>query len=301
MTDYYAHPAAICESDSVGANTRIWAFAHVLPGARIGSDCNICDHTFVEEDVVIGDRVTIKCGVFLWNGLRLEDDVFVGPCVAFTNDRFPRSKVYPTDFAVTTIRAGASLGANATILPGVTVGEGAMVGAGAVVTHDVPPHAIVTGNPARVVGYADTEKTPPVAAKAAPDTGREEWLYELPRFEDMRGSLTVLEWVGLLPFVPVRMFNVFDVPSSRVRGEHAHRECHQFLMCVSGSVHVMTDDGTSRRQYVLDTPSMGLHIPPMTWASQFRYSEHAVLIVLASHLYDAGDYVRDYAAFLEEK
>ena len=133
----------------------IWAFAHVLPGARIGSDCNICDHVFVENDVVVGDRVTVKSGVQLWDGIRLADDVFVGPNVTFTNDPFPRSKVYPASFPETFVGPGASLGANATVLPGLTIGRDAMVGAGAVVTKDVPPHAIVVGNPARIVGYVD--------------------------------------------------------------------------------------------------------------------------------------------------
>jgi UDP-2-acetamido-3-amino-2,3-dideoxy-glucuronate N-acetyltransferase len=157
---YFEHPLSLCESDSVGPGTRIWAFAHVLPGARIGADCNIGDHVFIENDVVVGDRVTIKNGVQLWDGVRLEDDVFVGPNVTFTNDPFPRSKVVPEVFATTVVRRGASLGANSTILPGVTVGNRAMVGAGSVVTRDVPPFAVVVGNPARVVGYEEAGGSP---------------------------------------------------------------------------------------------------------------------------------------------
>ena len=153
----FVHEHGLCESATVGDGTRIWAFAHVLPGARIGADCNICDHVFVENDVVVGDRVTVKCGVQLWDGIRLADDVFVGPNATFTNDPFPRSKVYPASFPETTVGPGASLGANATILPGPPIGRDAMVGAGAVVTKDVPPHAIVVGNPARIVGYVDAQ------------------------------------------------------------------------------------------------------------------------------------------------
>src|SRR3982750_833156 len=138
MADYMVHPNAICETTSVGAGTRIWAFAHILPGAKIGRDCNICDHTFIENQVVIGDRVTIKCGVQVWDGVRLEADVFVGPNATFTNDNFPRSKQRPAQFAKTVVSRGASIGANATILPGVSIGQNAMVGAGAVVTHNVP-------------------------------------------------------------------------------------------------------------------------------------------------------------------
>lgn len=149
----FVHPAAICESLAIGSDTRIWAFVHILPGAKIGEDCNICDHVFVENDVIVGDRVTIKSGVQLWDGVRLEDDVFVGPNVTFTNDPFPRSKQQPEAYSRTIVRQGASLGANCTILPGVTVGMSAMVGAGAVVSRDVPDFAVVVGNPARVVRF----------------------------------------------------------------------------------------------------------------------------------------------------
>ncbi len=116
--NYFVHPNAVCESDAIGAGTRIWAFAHILPRARIGGDCNICDHVFIENDVVIGERVTVKSGVQLWDGIEVEDDVFIGPNVTFTNDPFPRSKEYPEKFARTVIRKGASLGASSTILPG---------------------------------------------------------------------------------------------------------------------------------------------------------------------------------------
>lgn len=143
------HPLSDVQSPFIGEGTRIWQFVVVLPGARIGRDCNVCAHVFVENDVVVGDRVTVKCGVQLWDGLRIEDDVFVGPNVTFTNDVRPRSGRRPPKFAVTTIEKGASLGANATILPGVIVGAGAMVGAGAVVTKNVPPGVTVVGNPAR--------------------------------------------------------------------------------------------------------------------------------------------------------
>jgi UDP-2-acetamido-3-amino-2,3-dideoxy-glucuronate N-acetyltransferase len=149
------HERGLCESTDIGPGTRIWAFTHVLPGARIGADCNICDHVFVENDVVVGDRVTVKCGVQLWDGVRLADDVFVGPNATFTNDPFPRSRAWPERYPVTVVERGASIGANSTILPGLVIGERAMVGAGAVVTRDVPPGAVVVGNPARVVGHVD--------------------------------------------------------------------------------------------------------------------------------------------------
>ena len=149
------HNDALLESENVGRGSRIWANAHVLPGATIGEDCNICDLTFIENDVVIGNRVTVKSGVHIWDGARIEDDVFIGPSVAFTNDPMPRSKRYPKRFMPITIRKVGSIGANATLLPGITVGAGAMVGAGAVVTKDVPPKAVVVGNPARIVRYLE--------------------------------------------------------------------------------------------------------------------------------------------------
>lgn len=150
-TSPYIHPLSDVQSSAIGRGTRIWQFVVVLSEAVIGEDCNICSHCFIENDVVIGDRVTVKSGVQLWDGIRLEDDVFVGPNATFTNDLYPRSRQYPDSFPRTIVRRGASIGANATILPGVVIGEGAMVGAGAVVTRDVPAGVVVVGNPARIV------------------------------------------------------------------------------------------------------------------------------------------------------
>ena len=146
----FVHPQALVESEEVGPRTRIWAFAHVMPGARIGSDCNVCDHTYIEGGVEVGDRVTIKSGVYLWEGMVVEDDVFLGPQATFTNDRYPRSR-QPWTCEGITIRRGATIGAGAVLVPGVEIGERAMVGAGAVVVSDVEPDVVVVGNPARVI------------------------------------------------------------------------------------------------------------------------------------------------------
>ena len=147
------HPLADIAECTIGDGSRVWQFVVIFKGAIIGKDCNICSHSLVEGDVILGDRVTVKSGVFLWNGTRIEDDVFIGPNVTFTNDKKPRSKVYPEKFSGITVKNGASIGANATILPGLSIGENAMVGAGAVVIKDVPENAVVVGNPAEVVKF----------------------------------------------------------------------------------------------------------------------------------------------------
>ena len=152
----FIHPNADVLSEKVGNNTSIWQYCVVLPGAVIGDDCNICAQCFIENKVVVGDRVTIKNGVQLWDGLRIEDDVFVGPNVTFTNDKYPKSKCYPEKYLQTTIKKGASIGAGATVLPGITIEENVLVAAGAVVTKDVPVNGIVAGVPAVIVGYTDT-------------------------------------------------------------------------------------------------------------------------------------------------
>lgn len=301
----FIHDKALVDNGAViGANTRIWGFTHILAGARIGADCNICEQVFVENDVVVGDRVTVKCGVQLWDGLRLEDDVFVGPNATFTNDKLPRSKQYPESFPQTTVKHGASIGANATILPGLTIGAESMVGAGAVVTTDVPPKAIVIGNPARIMGYVDTVRRPP-AESATPSLAKVGQvkgvtLHDLKHVSDMRGDLIVTELEKDLPFVPKRMFFVHDVPSARVRGEHAHRECHQFLVCLKGTVSVVADDGEHSEEFELNCPWLGLHLPPRVWGIQYKYSPDAVLMVYASHSYDPNDYIRDYDDFIRE-
>lgn len=151
----FIHPHGLCESDSVGDGTRIWAFAHVLDGAVIGADCNICDHALVEGGARIGDRVTIKNAVLIWDGVTVSDDVFLGPNMIFTNDLTPRAhlKKGPGGLSSTLVERGATIGANATIVCGVTIGEFAFVAAGAVVIADVAPHTLVAGNPARVKGH----------------------------------------------------------------------------------------------------------------------------------------------------
>jgi dTDP-4-dehydrorhamnose 3,5-epimerase-like enzyme len=187
----------------------------------------------------------------------------------------------------------------------VTVGRNATIGVGAVVTTSVPANAIVQGNPALIRGYVDafgprSPLSPTVTAEDADLVGGAR-LVHLTRADDLRGSLAASELTKDLPFVPKRFFVVYRVPSAEARGEHAHRACHQFLMCLAGSVVVLVDDGTERAQVVLDDPGIGLYMPPMVWGTQYAHSSDAILAVLASHPYDSDDYVRDYDEFLKLK
>jgi UDP-2-acetamido-3-amino-2,3-dideoxy-glucuronate N-acetyltransferase len=307
------HELSDVRSDRIGRATRIWQYCVVLPRALIGEDCNICSNCFIENDVVIGDRVTIKSGVQIWDGIRIDSDVFIGPNVTFSNDRWPRSKEYPPEFQKTTVEKGASIGANATILPGITIGEGAMVGAGSVVTRSVPPHSVVVGNPARIIRYTKslsesdqptlvvetnpTGKGPEVLATSVDGVS----IHYQPIVRDIRGDLSVGEFLKDIPFIPKRYFFVFDVPSKETRGAHAHRTCHEFLICVRGSCAVVVDDGTQRMEISLDTLTKGIDLPPMVWRILYKFSTDAVLMAFASHYYDAADYIRNYADFIRER
>ena len=303
---YSKHETALVESESIGDGTRIGAFVHILPGARIGADCTIRDQTLIESDVVLGDRVTVNPGVRLWDGIVIEDDVLVGANATFASDDFPHGKQYPGRAAKTVIRRGASIGANATILPGLTIGERAMIGAGAVLTRDAPPNALLLGNPARIVGYAGVSSpvVTPITIDHLAEPGVTETslegvtIHRLPLVEDLRGTLSFAEVHRHLPFEIKRYFVVFGVESEEVRGEHAHRTLHQFLVCVHGKCHIVVDDGTRRQEIMLDRPTLGLHVKPMVWAVQYKYSSDAALLVFASDYYDPGDYIRDYSDYL---
>lgn len=213
------------------------------------------------------------------------------------------------------IRENARVDAAAVIGADVTVGRGAWVRAGAVVLSSVPANAIVEGNPAQVVGYLDGEishKLPipqhidihslgnlPRPTKLDLNVGKSS-LFLMRRIADARGALTVGEVPNELPFAPARYFVVFDVPSRELRGEHAHKRCQQFLICLHGSCRVLLDDGQSRCEVALDRPDMGIFMPEMIWGTQYRYSMDAVLLVFASRPYEDADYIRTYDEFLVE-
>lgn len=296
------HESGLCETDRIGEGTEVRAFAHLLPDARVGAACSIGDHVVIGNEVVLGDRVTVQSGARVGAGVHLADDVSVGPNVVIGDDPYATGRGVP---ARTTLAPGSSLGANSTVASGVTVGRRARVGAGAVVTQDVPPNSIVEGNPARIVGYVDAQPDVPrateVRASALPKSrlpGVD--VVRITRADDLRGSLVAANFESDLPFVPRRFFTVFGVPSSDVRGAHAHRRCHQLLICVQGTLNAVVDDGHKRQEFVLDRPDVGLHMHPMIWGTQYRYSPDAVLLVLASDPYDADDYIRDHDTFLAE-
>ncbi len=306
VPDYWLHAQALCETASVGPGTRMGAFSHVLSGAVIGRDCNISDCVFIESDVVLGDRVTVKNGVQLWNGLRVGDDVLIGPNATFADDPTGLTEGSGGTPRLTIVENGAVLGAGCTITCGVRIGRRAIVSAGTVVTRDVPPNSVVTGNPARITGYADTIDLglpAPAPERDGPVQGsmvRGVSVHRLRLIHDMRGDLSVGEFDQDIPFEVARYFVVFNVPSSDLRGGHAHRVCRQFLVCVNGSCAVFVDDGTNRAEIALREPNVGLFLPPMVWGTQYKFSADAVLLVFASHLYDPDDYIRDFDQFVSE-
>lgn len=242
----------------------------------------------IGEDAYLHPRVTVEAGVV------------IGPRAVFVDDGVSR----------TIIREGAQIGAGSVVGAGVEIGRGADLRPGAVVLSDAPSNAILEGNPSQVVGYvhgaeqAEAPHFPSPSVDEGPTSIHpvgvgDAALYRMRRVSDLRGALTVGEVEKDLPFAPQRYFLVFDVPSRELRGEHAHKTCHQFLVCVHGSCRVLLDDGDSRRELTLDRPDLGVYMPPMIWGTQYRYSADAVLLVLASLPYDPDDYIRSYDAFLK--
>jgi len=228
--------------------------------------------------------------------------VFIGPNVTFTNDLRPLSKEYPLKSLETLVRRKASIGANATVLSGIIIGQNSVIGAGAVVTRSVPANAIVDGNPARIMDYVGSEKG--TIPKSYFDEDKIEQVqktniqgvtfHRFPWIKDLRGDLSVGLFKRDIPFVPKRYFLVFDVPTQRVRGEHAHKKCQQFMICVKGTCSVVAEDGLRREEFRLDKPNLGLYVPPMIWAVQYKHSHEAVLLVFTSEDYDPADYIREY-------
>ena len=253
-------------------------------GAEIGNGVRIGPQSILTQFVTLESNVIINAGVVFEDG---------GP------DR-------------TFVRRSTRIGAGSTIAQGITIGRGAEACLGSVVLESVPPNAIVKGNPAQIIGYTTGLNNPAASCIVSPSSFTSSnvasiiplevsgaALYLTKKVTDLRGALTVGEFAADLPFIPRRYFIVFDVPSLELRGEHAHRECHEFLICVRGSCRVLLDDGYHRQEILLDRPNAAVHMPPMIWGTQHGHSADAALLVFCSHEYDASDYVRVYDEFLD--
>ena len=282
----------------VHASSHIGIDVVLDPSASVGPNCHLLG------------RITVEAGAMLTGGVTLIGDLIVGrqaviePGVCIAAPR-------PGQGGIETpvhIGAGAHVGAGSVLLAGVKIGDHAWVAPGTVVLRHIPAHAVVSGNPASISGYLDEADQASRVATAAPPrpegSGVQASLVEgvsvhhFARIRDLRGDLTVGEFERNVPFTPKRYFLVFDVPSTETRGEHAHRICHQFLVCVAGTVSVVVDDGRRREEVLLDRPNIGLLIPAGIWGIQYKYSRNGVLLVFASEYYDASDYIRNYDEYL---
>lgn len=296
--------AIVADGVELGDGVHIGPYCRIEQGCAIGGFSTLTERVTLSARSTIGSRATIAQGAYLGAGTHLGDEVTVGPNVTFVDTGFGSDDGMQLEKAV--VREGASIGANASIVGAVTIGANAVVGAGAVVNRDVPPNATVVGSPARIIGYRPSARSAPqyrirastLDTDSLPTSLGGGRLDRLPLVEDLRGSLVFGQVPDNLPFVPQRFFTVFDVSSREVRGEHAHRDLHQFLVCVHGECAVALDDGTERGEVTLDRPDVGLHIPPLVWGTQYRYTPDAVLLVFASAPYDPDDYIRDYDDFL---
>jgi UDP-2-acetamido-3-amino-2,3-dideoxy-glucuronate N-acetyltransferase len=289
-----AHPTAIIESHDIGEGSTIGAYSRVGADVRIGAGCAIGDHVFLDGPVRIADGVRIASHAYLQGPLTIESGARIGPQSCIDGASAIESVC---------IGEGAVIGAQATLWPGVTVGKGATVKPGSVVSKNVPAMAIVSGNPAKIVRYrgpaparVETHSEPLAEVVATEVDGVT--LHKLPLHEDLRGNLTFGEAQRHVPFAVKRYFLTFDVASEEVRGEHAHLRLHQFLVCVKGRVHIVADNGGKQADFLLERPNVGVHIPPMIWSIQYRFSADAVLLGLCSDYYDPADYIRDYSEFL---
>ena len=257
----------------------------------------------IDPSALIGGDCVIKSGAYVGAGVNLGAGVVVGANAVFVDAESD------TPGTGTQVKRLARIGANASIYAGVVIAERAEVRPGAVVTRSVPPNAIVEGNPANIVGYVDAAREAHPFAPHATSGARQGveatavdgvTVHHFPIIPDLRGNLTVGEFDKQVPFLPKRYFMVFGVPSREIRGEHAHRRCHQFLICLRGSCAVVADDGKRKVEIELDAPNRGLYLPPMTWGIQYKHTPDALLLVFASDYYDGADYIRDYDEFIAE-
>lgn len=269
----------------------------------VDSDITLEFGARVPESFEHGARCAVGPQAFVAEGCILEDDVTVGARATL----MPPSREDGLQVTDLLIRSGVRIGAGAVVSGASVIERGARIEAGAVVTADVPPYAIVAGNPAFVVGYVSPPSGGGPGAVEHIQVPQEPGTTELiggasvirfPDAADLRGSLTFGEVGGLLPFEVRRFFCVYDVPSRSIRGEHSHRTLHELLIAASGSVRVSLTDGKRRCEILLESPNVGLYLPPLIWSTQYSYSRTAVLLVLCSDPYDPSSYIRSYDEFL---
>jgi UDP-2-acetamido-3-amino-2,3-dideoxy-glucuronate N-acetyltransferase len=265
------HPTAICLSEDIGQDVSVGPYCVIERGVTVADGAALDPHAYVAANASIGAKSRVGAGARIGAGCVIDRDVTVG--------------------------------ANAVIADGVHLHVNSCVAPGTKVSAPVPPYAIVSGHDAAIVGYVDA------AAEALPNIGarsregsqssrvRGVRIYEMREFPDLRGALSVGEFGTDLPFLPKRYFLVYDVLSEQIRGEHAHKNCHQFLMCVQGACSILADDGRSRQEFRLDRRTLGVHLPPMVWGVQYKFTRDGVLLVFASEHYDPDDYIRDYGEF----
>jgi UDP-2-acetamido-3-amino-2,3-dideoxy-glucuronate N-acetyltransferase len=271
------HSTAVIENGAeVAGDANLGCFVQICPTASVGNNAVVAGLVIVPPNVHIGANSRIGAGVCFVTPVLGEKPTFIGD--------------------------GATIGEHAIISAGVSIGDGAVIAPLTLIQRSIPAMAIVEGSPARIVGYVGASSNAiadnlsvnePIQRSNVSGVK----LHHMQCVADIRGNLTVGEFDRSIPFQPKRYFIVYDVPSMETRGEHAHRACHQFLICVRGSCAVVVDDGQCRQEFLLDRPDMGLHLPPMIWGIQYKYSADAVLLVYASHYYDSADYIRDYAEF----
>ncbi len=276
--------------------------AVVHDGAVVAGSAKLGDCVVVYSGAQVDDDSVLHGFTQVWAGVQLGRGVTLGPGVVFEE--------FSAGAGDVVIGAGARVGAGSIISRGVNIGAGAVVKPGSVVAQNVPPYAIVSGSPIRITGYVSTHALglsrepeqfnpnfPPGQDNVRIGVG-DVTLHRFKKVHDMRGDLAVADIPKDVPFTPKRWFAVFNVPSEKTRGEHAHYRCHQFLVCLHGSCAIVADDGINRTEVLLDSPDMGVYLPPLTWGIQYKYTADAVLLVFASDAYDPTDYIRDYADFV---
>lgn len=305
------HPTSIIEGAQIAADTRIAPWVIILPGTQIGKAGLIEPHCFIESNVTIGNGVKVMSGVYIGKNVKIAGDVTIGPNVSIAHASVLGISEFPQEPRETVIEAGVSIEPNVVLYSGIRVGANAQIKAGSVVTKSVPPGSIVDGSPAKISGYINNVVYQEgiyksISGAINPSGSRvqkigvgDAALHILKLVEDMRGNLSVGQFLDDIPFIPKRYFLILNVPSTEARGEHAHKKCKQFLICIEGQCSVVVDDGNIRKEVLLNAPNKGLYIPEYIWGIQYKYSADAKLLVFASEYYEESDYIRDYTQFMD--